>query len=627
MTPLVPDLVRGMDFAQLFELGRSLIPSISPDWTDHNTHDPGIMLLELLAWTADAQIYSLARTRRDERLAYARLLGVRPRGPCPARGLVWPTPNTLPPPPGTVVDATTPAVPTQDDAPTFRVAHRIGLTTATLTRLGSRLADGRTPDWTGANAQDGATFLPFGSAPAPGDRLVLELDGPVGTGEAPLAIGVEIVAQASEVAGVLRPDAPVRLRCAVEDDAGERPAVVVRDTTDGLLRSGVVLVVVPAAVGARQTLTIRSATGGFLLPPRVRRVALNVLPIRQLEKVSEDEPAFGRGLPDQQYALAQSGLVYDGIAPPVHACTSEGTEWRPWTPVADLGACRPSDQAFVVDPAAGTLTFGNGVNGAVPPAGATLRVRYCTSRGTAGNLGTGVAWAVGGLAGTYGTNGEPIAGGLDGCDLEALRAVAVRRARDVGVWVTSTDLVQAALACRDLRVSRAVELPPSPLWLRGTRTLVVLGPHDADDATVESAEWLEEIRARLAPGIPLGQRLRVVAPRRVEVRVRAQLVAAPRLAPATVLEGAGDRLRKALAVAPDPDASSGWPLGRDVTSLGVQGWLRGVEGVARVGATTLLRDGRAVPTGVLVLGPTELPRLVFADGDLTVVRWGSEEAS
>ena len=37
------------DFTTLVETARSFIPVIAPDWTDHNLHDPGIMLLELLA--------------------------------------------------------------------------------------------------------------------------------------------------------------------------------------------------------------------------------------------------------------------------------------------------------------------------------------------------------------------------------------------------------------------------------------------------------------------------------------------------------------------------------------------------------------------------------------------------
>ncbi|HAH10671.1 MAG TPA: hypothetical protein DCL48_11270 [Alphaproteobacteria bacterium] len=57
---------------------RAMLPKNVPEWTDHNTHDPGIMLIELLAFAADQQIYALGRCRRDERLAYGRLMGLKP---------------------------------------------------------------------------------------------------------------------------------------------------------------------------------------------------------------------------------------------------------------------------------------------------------------------------------------------------------------------------------------------------------------------------------------------------------------------------------------------------------------------------------------------------------------------
>ena len=84
-----------IDFAELVEFGRSMIPTYAPEWTDHNYHDPGIMLIELLAFVADAQIYALSRTRCDERQAYGRLVGVEPHGPQPATGLIWPSETTV----------------------------------------------------------------------------------------------------------------------------------------------------------------------------------------------------------------------------------------------------------------------------------------------------------------------------------------------------------------------------------------------------------------------------------------------------------------------------------------------------------------------------------------------------
>src|SRR3954464_8313566 len=89
MSRLAPDLFQRR-FQDLMEIGRARIPSLAPDWTDHNAHDPGITLMELLAWVAEAQLYSLSRLRRDERHAYASLLGLSPAGTQGARGLIWP---------------------------------------------------------------------------------------------------------------------------------------------------------------------------------------------------------------------------------------------------------------------------------------------------------------------------------------------------------------------------------------------------------------------------------------------------------------------------------------------------------------------------------------------------------
>src|SRR6185436_15628598 len=99
MTQLAPNLFQRR-FGDLMEIGRARIPALAPEWTDHNAHDPGITLMELLAWVAEAQLYSLSHLRRDERLAYAALLGLAPAGTQPATGLIWPdrldpnSPNT-----------------------------------------------------------------------------------------------------------------------------------------------------------------------------------------------------------------------------------------------------------------------------------------------------------------------------------------------------------------------------------------------------------------------------------------------------------------------------------------------------------------------------------------------------
>ena len=69
----------------LVEEGRSLIPFYAPQWTDHNIHDPGITIIELLAAIAEMDIYQLNRIPQERKLKFLALIGVHPFPPRPAR--------------------------------------------------------------------------------------------------------------------------------------------------------------------------------------------------------------------------------------------------------------------------------------------------------------------------------------------------------------------------------------------------------------------------------------------------------------------------------------------------------------------------------------------------------------
>ncbi|WGV28004.1 putative baseplate assembly protein [Halotia branconii] len=64
-------------FAQLMEDARKLIPRYAPEWTDHNTHDPGITFLELFAWLTELQRYYLDQVRDENYLKFLKLVGIR----------------------------------------------------------------------------------------------------------------------------------------------------------------------------------------------------------------------------------------------------------------------------------------------------------------------------------------------------------------------------------------------------------------------------------------------------------------------------------------------------------------------------------------------------------------------
>ena len=58
--PLMPIPLPNLDdrtFEQLMTQARGLIPGLQPEWTNHNESDPGIVLVELLAWLTEMLLY------------------------------------------------------------------------------------------------------------------------------------------------------------------------------------------------------------------------------------------------------------------------------------------------------------------------------------------------------------------------------------------------------------------------------------------------------------------------------------------------------------------------------------------------------------------------------------------
>jgi predicted phage baseplate assembly protein len=63
-------------FDDLFAEMRALIPRYAREWTDHNTSDPGIMLLELFAWLTEALIYRINRIPGASEVRFLELLRI-----------------------------------------------------------------------------------------------------------------------------------------------------------------------------------------------------------------------------------------------------------------------------------------------------------------------------------------------------------------------------------------------------------------------------------------------------------------------------------------------------------------------------------------------------------------------
>ena len=74
MTLPVPHL-DDLTWPELVGESRDLVPSTAPSWTDHNIHDPGITVLELLAWLTEQTCFRLDQIPLRHRAAFVSLLG------------------------------------------------------------------------------------------------------------------------------------------------------------------------------------------------------------------------------------------------------------------------------------------------------------------------------------------------------------------------------------------------------------------------------------------------------------------------------------------------------------------------------------------------------------------------
>ncbi len=75
----VPDL-DDLTFNDLVEEALAMLPHYAPEWTDHNASDPGVTLIELLAYFTEALIYRLNRITRATRIDFLKLLTGTPSG-------------------------------------------------------------------------------------------------------------------------------------------------------------------------------------------------------------------------------------------------------------------------------------------------------------------------------------------------------------------------------------------------------------------------------------------------------------------------------------------------------------------------------------------------------------------
>lgn len=180
--------------------------------------------------------------------------------------------------------------------------------------------------------------------------------------------------------------------------------------------------------------------------------------------------------------------------------------WVRWTPVETFVGVDRDERVYCLDRSAGTITFGDGKTGAIPPRGQdSIRATYTTGGGATGNVDTGAITELKTPISLVESVGNPLPA-AGGTGVESVEAAATRVASELKTRhraVTPADFERiAAMAVRTLTTVACIpHLGPDGDRKPGWVTLVVVPDTDSDRPT-PSMELEHRVRQAVSEAAP-----------------------------------------------------------------------------------------------------------------------------
>jgi predicted phage baseplate assembly protein len=686
--PIRPPSLDDRSFDDLVEEMIARIPAHTPEWTDPRPGDPGRTLIDLFAWLGDTLLYRANLIPERQRLAFLRLLGMPMRPAIAAQGIVSlaiDSPTVLSSESIQPLASLKAAVPFETRQEI--TVHPMQLAVYCKQRLNEIQLRQMTPvveqlqhfytlgDQTKALPYITTPVFSGGQMDREGlsllertiDRsLWLALLAP--TPEATSAVRQSIGETLTGAAGLLNigivptlmmPEALAELpiasriphvweisqpQAATDRQPRYLPLTVVADSTQGLIRAGVVRLALPAAsqIGA-PTNDVRqlpdAGVGDY--PPRIdapevanRLVAwirLRPLPPRQVSRQSTialpdirlswiginaveidqrqtlRDRIIGQsdGSADQSFALPGASVEAESLVIQVE---ETGRGYQIWQAIADLALASPQATVYQLDAEAGTIRFGNGMRGRVPEVGARVRVGIVRlGGGDAGNLPSGSLTAITAtnLTGSASIKLKvmqpvPISGGAAAETLEQAerRIPALFRHRDRAI--TPSDYQHLASETPGVSLGRVEVLPRfKPQQRRqnvaGVVSVLVLPAQTRQSAPNPRPDrpTLERVYAHLEARRPLGTELYVIGCEYKPLGVSVGIEIADGFERDRVLLAVRSTLQQFLSpLAPGGAAGTGWMLGRSVQERELGVVVARVTGVSEVIGLNLFQQLR-----------------------------------
>ncbi len=358
--------------------------------------------------------------------------------------------------------------------------------------------------------------------------------------------------------------------------------------------------------------------------PQVTEFRLNTVAATAAVTRVEEILGTSNGRPGQTLALSRTPVLVDAATrqPDLTLVVTElAGEAETWRVAEDFYGAGPADPVFLLDAQAGVVTFGDGIHGRIPGAGAEVRARrYRYGGGAVGNVGAGAISKLKSALPSVDsvTNLRAAAGGAD---IEPLSEVMLRAPHDLRMRdraVTQDDFAALALQTPGVRIQRAyalaltaVDTTKSPPELKedtpGAVTVVIL-PENKEDKPQPTEDQLRLVCAHLSSRRLITTELYVVGPRYREIsKLELEVTVGRPFDLKVVRDAVIARLRRYFHPLQGGEDGRGWPFGQDVFFGNVYQQALSVPGVARVLCLELAAaDGEELCDDVLNVEPGAL---------------------
>lgn len=416
----IPDL-DSKNFDTLLQEAIARLPSLAPEWTDYNQSDPGITIIELLAWLVDIDYYRLNRVTEAHRRAFLKIAGIECGENTPSRVVLSFTTSCKTPilisAGEKVMGENLPFV-TENE---LTVLPNAGIKSIIVNDFGSEIE---------VKQRD---FYPFGRHLMDGAIVRIVFD-------AELSGKLNLYIIASEIANEVI-DAGLTVWQYYDKQTKKWKTAVTEDGTNGLMNGGSVVLHLPKRTETIQC--VLKKRDCYETPPLIREILVNSVVARQEKNNKIVLSPSSSGYGNQHYPLI-GPFSSDTLEVRVGA--------QEWHRVADFRNVLPADKVYMLR--GSEIVFGDGGAGKIPDRGAVITCRYLSNEGSRGNLKYGSTWVcqVDDISIHSGYSGW---GGKDEKRMEEAFSAFQTSLNDVHRAVTAGDYEALALQTPGVRLARA----------------------------------------------------------------------------------------------------------------------------------------------------------------------------